>query len=93
MLTLLKDRGMNEFTLEQLNQYMMNIGREQFDYETLKAAYDSDPRINEIIKDFTQDTIELKTSEVDDLKLKKKRRDKNKVSTMAKKATDVGDKL
>ena len=50
-------------------------------------------QIHEIIADFTKDTLELKTSEVDDLDPKDKKRDKDKVSKMAKKATNVGDKL
>ncbi len=79
--------------MDEINEYMLNMGAPQFRYDMLKAAYDTEARVNEIIKDFTKDTLELKTSEVDDLKLKKKRRDKNKVSTMAKKATNVGDKL
>lgn len=69
----------------------MNMGNQQFSYDTLKAAHDSDPRVAEIIKDFTQDRVELKTSEVDDLNTKPKRRNKNKVSQMAKKAVDLKD--
>ena len=70
---------------------MANVGAVQFSYDTLKAAYDSDPKISEIIADFTQETVTLKTSEVDDLKTKKKSRNKNKVSQMAKKAVDLKD--
>lgn len=75
--------------MEQLNEYMQNMGMTQFTYDTLKAAYDSDPRVNEIIKDFTQGQIVLKTSEVDDLDAKP--RDKDTVSKMAKKAVDLKD--
>ena len=70
---------------------MANVGSVQFSYETLKAAYDTDPKIAEIISDFTQETITLKTSEVDDIKTNKKRKSKDKVKQMAKKAVDLND--
>lgn len=92
-MALLKDKGQTSITMDEINEYMLNMGAPQFSYDMLKAAYDTDSRVNEIIKDFTKDTLELKTSEVDDLDPKDKKRDKNKVSKMAKKATNVGDKL
>jgi hypothetical protein len=92
-LALLKDKGQTSITMDEINEYMLNMGAPQFSYDMLKAAYDTDARVNEIIKDFTQDTLELKTSEVDDLDVKDKKRDKDKVGKMAKKATNVGKKL
>ena len=82
---------MVELSFEQVNRYMQNMGVPQFSYDSLKAAHDHDPRINEIIVDFTEDYIKLKTSEVDDLEPKKKRRSKDKVKQMAKKAVDLKD--
>ena len=77
-----------------LNKLMQNVGAEQFDYETFKSAYDSDPRIKTMVKDFNQDGIEPMTA------MNKSHRDPSKpdtgadpVSTMAKRATDVGAKL
>jgi hypothetical protein len=67
---------------------MSNFGNQQFDYQILKAAYDSDDKIKELIKDFNQDSIVFKTSEMDDLKLKKSK-SKNTISSMAKKAVDL----
>ena len=67
---------------------MRNMGNQQFDYETFKAAYDSDNTIKSIVKDFDKETITLKTSEVDDLKTTKHKK-KNTVSNMAKKAVDL----
>lgn len=67
---------------------MRNMGNQQFDYETFKAAYDSDNKIKSIVKDFDKETITLKTSEVDDLKTTKHKK-KNTVSNMAKKAVDL----
>lgn len=76
--------------MQQLDKFMRNIGNQQFDYEILKLAHDSDPKIKDIIKDFNHDTIVLKTSEVDDLNPKKSK-SKNKVASMAKKAVDLTD--
>lgn len=67
---------------------MRNFGNQQFDYQILKASYDSDDKIKNLIKDFNQDSITFKTSEMDDLKLKKTK-SKNTVSSMAKKAVDL----
>ena len=46
---------------------MQNTGRNQFSFELFKAAYDSDPRIQAIVKNFDKEKIELKQSEVDDV--------------------------
>jgi hypothetical protein len=43
------------------------------------------------VTNFDQDTISLKTSEADDIKIKKKHRSKDKVGQMAKKAVDLKD--
>lgn len=80
-----------KFSVHQLNKYMTNMGSQQFNYEVLRAAYDSDPKIQNIIKDFDHDRIELKSSEVDDLDPKPT--GGSSVSSMAKSATDLGDKL
>ena len=87
---MLKDRGMVEFSIEQLDGYMQNIGEKSFTYETFKAAYDTDPRIQEIVTDFNEETISLKDSEMDDIKRKRKK-SQDDVSKMAKRATKVGD--
>jgi len=81
---------MVEFSFEQLDQWMSNMGEKVFSYETFKAAYDTDPRIQEIVTDFNQDAISLKDSEMDDIKRKRKKAD-NDVEKMAKRATKVGD--
>ena len=81
---------MVEFSIEQLDGYMQNIGEKSFTYETFKAAYDTDPRIQEIVTDFNDETISLKDSEMDDIKRKRKK-SQDDVSKMAKRATNVGD--
>lgn len=40
---------------------MTNIGKEEFDYETFKLTFDSDPNLQKLIARFDQNGIELKT--------------------------------
>lgn len=89
MLNLLKDKGLTRFSVDQLDRYMQNIGRGQFDYETFKAAYDSDEKIKNLVKDFDRNNITLKTSEIDDLDPTASKK-KDTVAKMAKKATKLG---
>ena len=74
---------------------MQNQGRGQFDYETFKAAYDADPRLQELVKNFDKEKIELKQSEVDDVEglPGNPGRPSDEVGQMAKNATDLGDEL
>ena len=81
---------MVEFSIEQLDRFMQNIGSQQFTYDVFKAAYDSDPRIQELVTNFNKQMISLKNSAMDDLKKSKKRK-ADTVSSMAKRATKVGD--
>jgi hypothetical protein len=70
---------------------MRNTGRNQFSFDVFKAAYDEDPRIQKIVKNFDKEKIELKTSELDDVPADAKKPDAhNTVSSMAKRATDLG---
>ena len=81
---------MVEFSIEQLDRFMQNIGSQQFTYDVFKAAYDSDPRIQEIVTDFNKETISLKDSEMDDI-TSNRNKSKDSVAKMAKRATKVGD--
>lgn len=85
----MKDKGLTQFTFDQLDRYMQNIGRGQFDYETFKAAYDSDEKIKNLIKDFDRNTITLKTREIDDINPTGTKK-KDTVAQMAKRATKLG---
>ena len=69
---------------------MQNMGSQQFTYDVFKSAYDSDPRIQEIVTDFNKEMISLKDSEMDDIK-RKRTKSKDNVSKMAKRATKLGD--
>lgn len=76
--------------MNKLDKFMQNQGRGQFNYETFKAAYDADPRLQELVKNFDEDKIEFKTSEMDDLP-QSKDNSGDTVSTMAKRAVDLKD--
>jgi hypothetical protein len=67
---------------------MQNVNNQQFTFDTFKAAYDSDPKVQDIVKNFDRNKIELKTSSADDISPKEPR-SKNKVSQMAKRAVDL----
>lgn len=68
---------------------MQNMGRGQFSYDVFKAAYDEDPKLQELVTNFDQKKIELKSSETDDLSPSKDTSSGNKISSMAKRATDL----
>lgn len=68
---------------------MQNVGGPQFSYDVFKAAYDSDDKIRGLIKDFNQDSITLKTRELDDVSGATASK-KDVVGQMAKRATKIG---
>ena len=71
---------------------MQNQGRGQFTFDVFKAAYDADPKLQQLVTNFDQDKIELKTSELDDIPdSTKSAKDDKTVSQMAKRATDLGN--
>lgn len=72
---------------------MQNQGRGQFNYDVFKAAYDQDPKLQELITNFDQEKIEFKTSSVDDVANasgEPGRPEADTVNQMAKNATDLG---
>ena len=69
---------------------MQNTGRNQFNFDVFKAAYDSDPRIQYLVTNVDQEKIELRTSELDDVSGDAKTAsDDATVSNMAKRATNL----
>lgn len=74
---------------------MQNVGSEQFDFETFKSAYDTDPRVKSMVKNFDKNGIEPKTQNElqgsDDVPTTNT--GGQTVGQMAKSATDLGDKL
>ena len=69
---------------------MQNQGRGQFTYDVFKAAYDSDPRLQTLVTNFDQNTIELKSDEMDDVPADNTDAGGDSIGTMAKRATDLG---
>jgi len=69
---------------------MQNMGRGQFNFEVFKAAYDADPKLQQLVTNFDQKKIELKSSEADDLS-PTTGGGGDTVGTMAKRAVDLGD--
>ncbi len=76
-----------------LNKIMQNVGGEQFDYGTFKAAYDTDPRIKTMVKNFNSDGVEPKTKQDTETGTPQQDAQGKTVGQMAKSATDLGDKL
>jgi len=74
-----------------LNKLMQNVGGEQFDYGTFKAAYDTDARVKTMVTNFNEKGIEPKTAQaVSKGDSPQQDAEGDKVSQMAKNATDVG---
>ena len=82
---------MNSVSFSQLDKFMRNSDRQQFSYETFVAAHDSDLRIQNLVKNFDKEKIDLKQSEVDDLGSPDAGGDT--VGDMAARATDLGASL
>lgn len=75
-----------------LNKVMQNLGGEAFSYESFKNAFDSDPRVKEMVKNFSEAGIELKTKE-DTGSSMGGAQGADTVSKMAQRATDLGSTL
>ena len=77
-----------------LNKLVQNVGGEQFDYGTFKAAYDTDARVKTMVNNFNEKGIEPKTATVARTgDAPQQDAEGDKVGAMAKSATDLGDKL
>tara|TARA_B100000497_G_C7356224_1_gene231657 strand:- start:245 stop:454 length:210 start_codon:yes stop_codon:yes gene_type:complete len=68
---------------------MRNSGHSEFTYDLFKAAYDADPALKELVKDFDQEQITLKQSSGDELDGDEMRSQQNTTSQMAKRANDL----
>ena len=75
-----------------LNKLMSNVGNPQFDFGTFKAAYDTDPRIKTMVKNFDKIGIEVKTqNELEGEPTSTAPASGDKVGQMAKNAVDLKD--
>tara|TARA_B100000780_G_scaffold139630_1_gene97819 strand:- start:876 stop:1136 length:261 start_codon:yes stop_codon:yes gene_type:complete len=86
---------MAALSIMKLDKYMRNQGEGNFDYDSFKAMYDADPRIQQLVTNFDQEKIEFKGSEVDDVEglPGNPGAPSDKVGNMARNATDVGAEL
>jgi hypothetical protein len=91
----LKQKGKNNLSIEKLDKMMQNIGKGQFNYDVFKAAYDADPKLQDLVTNFDKEKIELKQDETDDVEglPGNPGRPDDPVGQMAKNATDVGASL
>jgi phage-related minor tail protein len=87
-----KAAGMAALSMKKLDKYMRNQGKGNFDFESFKAMYDADPKIQQLVTNFDQDKIEFKQSEIDDV-AGAVPSNADTVGDMAKNATDVGAEL
>lgn len=75
-----------------LNKLMQNVGGEQFDFGTFKAAYDTDPRVKTMVKDFNDIGITPKTAKEPEASSQADAPEGgDTVAQMAKNATDLSD--
>ena len=73
---------------------MKKQGRGQFSFDVFKAAYDSEPKLQELVKNFDKEVINLKADSMDDVpNVKQDSGENDKVSQMAKSATDLSKSI
>ena len=92
-----KAAGVAALSMKKLDKYMRNQGKGNFDFETFKAMYDADPKIQALVTNFDKEKIEFKQSEVDDIAGAVPGNDGPKADLgkkmASKAAADIGDKL
>ena len=71
---------------DALNSVMQNIGDEQFDYDSFKNSYDTNPMIKQLVQRFDARGVELKTKTKNPKKAQPA--GKSEISKMAKAATN-----
>lgn len=91
LITKARDEESVEISFSELNNIMAAMGNQQFDYDVFKAAYDYDKRIQGITKNFDKEKIELVSNNDFDAPGGSAQADGNKVSAMAKRATNLKD--
>lgn len=76
-------------TWDQINRYARNMGNDDFNYDTFKIAYDSDPLTQGLVNRFDKNGVELNTKAGNnDVAPSDATADRNTVSTAAKRATN-----
>lgn len=69
-----------------LNNLMQNVGKEQFDYDSFKKSYDTNPIVQNLVHKFDAKGIELKTQKTTPKKAETGEKESS-ISKMAKSAT------
>lgn len=70
---------------------MQNVGKTQFSYDVFKTAYDTDPTVKAMVKNFDKNKLTFKSDEMDDIPQDAKEPSSDQtVSSMAKRATNLG---
>ena len=91
VLTVLSNKDQKTYTFDQLDMLMQNVGKAQFSYDVFKNAYDTDPIVKSLIKNFDKQKLTFKSDEMDDVPQDAKEPSADQtVSSMAKRATDLG---
>tara|TARA_R110000803_G_scaffold52688_1_gene108429 strand:- start:130 stop:426 length:297 start_codon:yes stop_codon:yes gene_type:complete len=79
-----------------LNKLMQNVDGESFNYESFTNAYETDPQVKTMVRNFNKRGIDPETEEGSDEISQpgdNKTAGDKKVSQMAKSATDIGNDL
>ena len=71
----------------KLNSYMKKAGVPQFDYNTFKKAYDSNPQLKKMVE-FDPQGVTVKDPNKPELDASTSKSRRSSVSTMAKRAVD-----
>jgi hypothetical protein len=69
---------------------MQNVGDQEFSFDLLKSAFDFDPRIQSVVKDFDQTSITLKSDNDADMSTSPDQSQTDTVKQMAQRATKLG---
>ena len=75
---------------KNLDEIMANAGSVQFTYDTFNDAYEQDPRIKDLVKQFDSEKIELKTEKEMVDPASQADQQKDTVGDMASRATQKG---
>lgn len=87
-MSLIKNSGKTRVPFAVLNKYMHNGKIPEFNFDTFKVAYDTDPKLQTIISNFDQNHIEFSRGSIDNLEKSADQR-KSNISNLAKKAVDL----
>ena len=80
-----------DFINVNINDILENMGLPQFSYETFTRVYDADPQIQDLVDNFNAQGIVMNSDDAEEEPNRKNDDADNKVSQMAKSATDLSD--